>query len=302
MTLHDNSRFAPSDYGVVTGTVTSSGVASQAGAAWSEVPADATGANAIAGYAGGISEAAGGFRFADDFVVPENARWRIDKVVFFAYHTSPTGTQLLPFTGMNMRVTRGAASDPASATVYGDTSTNRLTSATPTNCFRVFNTVVGPFPAAPEYTRNIVRIEVSTPGLSLVSGTYWLDWQYADAVPVAEVFAPPVTHPGMRGVDGANAVQYRPLSLAGGGVWIPLVDPGKPASAPDVAQDLPFLVIGTPLCVADLDLDGMVDLADFFRFLNGFDSSTADGDVNTDGVVDLEDFFLFLNLFQESCP
>jgi len=174
--------------------------------------------------------------------------------------------------------------------------------ATPTNCFRVFNTVRTPGPVTPEYTRNIVRLELSTPGLILAGGQYWLDWQFADSFPVAEVFVPPVTHPGMRGLVDGNAAQYRPLSLVGGGQWIDLVDPGKPSSAPDWPQDLPFILKGTVFCAGDINTDGSLDLEDFFLFLNGFDQTLPQADVNTDGVVDLADFFMFLGAFDVGCP
>lgn len=300
-TLYNNCRFAPNDYGVVTGTVTASGVVSPSGAAWSELPSDAAGVNAIAGFAGGLTEPAGGFRFADDFTVPTTTRWRIDKIVFFAYHVRMPNSPLLGFDNVNVRIAYGAPTDAETRTVWGDAFTNRFTSATPTNCYRVLNSAAVPFPVAPDFSRNVFRIEVATPGLSLSPGTYWLDWQFADNVPVAEVFVPPVTHPGMRGIVGGNAMQFRPLSLAGGGSWLALNDTGKPSAAADVPQDLPFILVGQPLCISDLNLDGEVDLADFFLFLEGFDRTLPVADVNTDGLVDLVDFFLFLERFDVSC-
>lgn len=54
-------------------------------------------------------------------------------------------------------------------------------------------------------------------------------------------------------------------------------------------------------CVADLDLDGNVDLNDFFEFLNAFDVGGADADVDGSGIVDLSDFFAFLNWFDSGC-
>jgi hypothetical protein len=54
-------------------------------------------------------------------------------------------------------------------------------------------------------------------------------------------------------------------------------------------------------CLADVNSDGIVDLADFFDFFNGFDLTTAPADINLDGSIDLIDFFLFLNKFDQSC-
>lgn len=58
--------------------------------------------------------------------------------------------------------------------------------------------------------------------------------------------------------------------------------------------------VGFP-CPADVTGDGVVDLEDFFQFLNDFDNTAPGADINGDNVVDLEDFFLFLNAFDASC-
>lgn len=57
-----------------------------------------------------------------------------------------------------------------------------------------------------------------------------------------------------------------------------------------------------PLCQADIDGDYQVDLADFFAFLNGFDTSDVlIADINDDNTVDLADFFDYLNAFDAGC-
>jgi len=61
-----------------------------------------------------------------------------------------------------------------------------------------------------------------------------------------------------------------------------------------------FLINGTP-CNADLTLDGIVDLNDFFQFLNCFDQSIACADIDGVEGVDLGDFFFFLNAFDSGC-
>lgn len=61
-----------------------------------------------------------------------------------------------------------------------------------------------------------------------------------------------------------------------------------------------ILINGTP-CTADVTLDGVVDLADFFEFLNCFDQSLPCADLNNADGVDLADFFQFLNAFDSGC-
>lgn len=55
------------------------------------------------------------------------------------------------------------------------------------------------------------------------------------------------------------------------------------------------------VCVADVNCDTVVDLADFFGFFNDFDQSLPGADVDQSGEVDLGDFFAFFNAFDASC-
>jgi agmatine/peptidylarginine deiminase len=61
-----------------------------------------------------------------------------------------------------------------------------------------------------------------------------------------------------------------------------------------------FLINGTP-CNADVTLDGIVDLEDFFSFLNCFDQTLPCADIDGASGVDLGDFFFFLNAFDSGC-
>jgi endonuclease/exonuclease/phosphatase family metal-dependent hydrolase len=74
------------------------------------------------------------------------------------------------------------------------------------------------------------------------------------------------------------------------------------ASGNTVASTSPFF-FATHI-FADVTHDGLVDLADFFEFLNCFDQTLPCGDANGDSEVDLADFFEFLNAFDGTtgCP
>jgi len=52
-------------------------------------------------------------------------------------------------------------------------------------------------------------------------------------------------------------------------------------------------------CIADRNLDGIVNSNDFFDFLGGFFAGTAD--INEDGATDSQDFFDFLGAFFAGC-
>ncbi len=58
---------------------------------------------------------------------------------------------------------------------------------------------------------------------------------------------------------------------------------------------------GGPVCVPDLNGDGVVDADDFFLFLQLFAAGDMRADFNNDGVIDADDFFMFLNLFAAGC-
>jgi YVTN family beta-propeller protein len=51
----------------------------------------------------------------------------------------------------------------------------------------------------------------------------------------------------------------------------------------------------------DINADGVVDLADYFAFLEAFDSTLPSADLNDDQSVDLQDFFIFLAGFDAGC-
>jgi GH15 family glucan-1,4-alpha-glucosidase len=52
---------------------------------------------------------------------------------------------------------------------------------------------------------------------------------------------------------------------------------------------------------ADVNDDNVLDLGDFFEFLNDFDSTLPGADIDGNPGVDLGDFFAFLNAFDQSC-
>jgi len=63
--------------------------------------------------------------------------------------------------------------------------------------------------------------------------------------------------------------------------------------------------VSAPTCLADVNLDGVVDGSDFTVFINSFGVGDAlidpAADVNLDGVVDGNDFVAFINAFGAGC-
>jgi len=167
------------------------------------------------------AQSSAGNRVADDFVVPAGG-WNITGFTWFNYQTGSTTTST--FTGATLRIWDGTPGDGGSV-IWGDTTTNVLTSSTFTGVYRVLDT------ALTGSTRPIMQNELAA-ALFLAPGTYWVDVDFTGslgsgpwAVPIT-ILGTPIT---------GNARQYVPS------IWNNLVDGGTGAPA----QGLPFIVNGS---------------------------------------------------------
>lgn len=168
----------------------------------------------------GASQASG-IRVADDFVIPAGQTWTIDELIVYAYQTGSSTTSTI--TSVNVRIWNGL---PGVGTlVFGDSTTNRMSETTWSNCYRYSDT-------NPGTTRPIMKQTV-TLGVTLAEGHYWIDWQLAGSLSSGP-WAPPVTITG-QAVTG-DAYQYTPT-----GGWASLIDNGTA----NAAQGLPFILNGT---------------------------------------------------------
>jgi len=239
-----------------TGPTTKSGVAAPAGTNWSEVQnpeGDTTQANTTSGFSGGQASATAFFRLADNFIVPTGQTWTLDSVTFYAYQTGGTN---LPFAHCNLRVWLGRPGELGSIVVFGDTTTNRLSTTGSAALYRIFNTKY-PTGTAPGTTRLVQYLNVRvSPALELPEGEYWLDWQTVPQIQAAH-FAPSVTIVNRRGQPGWNARQRTAATSAPPLTWQDALDAGNPATAPDSVQDFPFILMGrVPTSVGD-NLNGV---------------------------------------------
>jgi hypothetical protein len=223
--------------------VSKSGVAAPAGSFWSEVQNDAgnlTESNTVAGFSGHkTTTTTGEFRLADDFTVPAGQMWTIDSVCVYGYQTGFAGFPASPISAGNLQIWNGRPGDVGSAVVFGDTTTNRLLSSTGMGLFRIFNSTVPPPGSAPGTTRRIYEHDLSAGSTVLGPGTYWIDFQVNPVTTSAAHFVPSATIEGARGLPGMNGRQF--ISTG----WQDMIDAGNPTTAPDVLQDLPFILKGT---------------------------------------------------------
>lgn len=229
----------------ISGRVSASGVAAPAGFRWSELQAVGNEANTVLGSAD-YQASSSRFRLADDFVVPTGQTWRIDSVVTYSYQPYAQG-YATPFTAANIRIWRGTPDSAGSFVVYGDTLTNRLTTSYNSRVYRISNSTTPAPGTAPDYTRILWQNTMSTK-VTLVPGRYWIDWQTFTDLNNSH-FSPTVTVPNRRGNAAWNARQR-----ATNGVWSSVLDTGNPSSAPDSAQDFPFILVGTTGAVLPHDI------------------------------------------------
>jgi len=148
-------------------------------------------------------------RIADDFVV--DSEWTIESIKLFGYQTmSFTGISTL--TGAYLQIWDGSPDDPDSNVIWGDLSTNRMTSTSFTNVFRMLETE-----SLTANSRAIMEIVCETPGLVLNPGAYWIDFSL-DGSAASGPWHPPITIIGQ--TTTGNALQYF-------NEWSPMTDSGS---------------------------------------------------------------------------
>jgi hypothetical protein len=251
-----------------TGLTSSSGVTSPSGYTWSEAQSNTgntTECNKSTGFSAYFNTAGTtNFQIADDFTIPAAEQWTISGFDFFIHQNSYTGS-VIPIDQLRIQLWLGDPSVPSSTLVAGDMTTNVLdvvNSAGNTFIYRIPSSLLGSPVIGPNTNRKVwkVRGNIST---TLTPGTYWVVYQF-HATDNGTIFAPPVTVLGSRGLAGWNAKQNFVANTSPGVVlgWANILDIGYPDTAPDVPQDLPFLINGTinPLGVNQNDFSTSIVL------------------------------------------
>ncbi len=164
-----------------------------------------------------------GFRVADDFAIT-GPDWNITDITFYAYQTNEVASTI---TAVNLRIWDGVPGAAGSNIVFGDDTTNIMTSTVNSNILRVAENTTGT-----ATNRQIAASDVAV-NITLPAGTYWLDWQ-VDGSGASGPWAPPITITGQ--VTTGNALQFN----GGAGTWDNFQDSGT-----NTDQGLPFIIQGT---------------------------------------------------------
>lgn len=159
-----------------------------------------------------------GYTVADDFVL--TAATDIGHFEFYSYQTGATSATI---NAVYLRIYNGS---PASGgtVVWGDLTTNRLSSAVLTGGYRVLDT------NQTDTTRQLQLIKANTPGLNLAAGTYWVEVQFGGSA-TSGPWAPPITITGQ--TTTGNGLQYDPAAAT-----------FNPLNDGTFQQGLPFRVYG----------------------------------------------------------
>jgi hypothetical protein len=205
------------------------GTTAPGGGFWSEVQSEAGIINTSAG-----STVTGAFRLADNFTVGAGG-WNVDGFKVYAYQTGSAGNPVGSGT-MNIWSAGGPGNG---GSIVGTATFASATDVISTqlgtgNVFRIFNSSPGISPTGT--TRRVWEISF-TSSLSLGAGEYWIDYGLT-AANAGTMFNPSTTHQGLRGIAGANALQFN------GTTWVGVTDAGTVVGNPVIAQDLPFIVTG----------------------------------------------------------
>ena len=161
-------------------------------------------------------------RLADDFEVPEGEIWEITSITLYGFQSDcgPPST----FIGSYIEIFDGPPETGTS--VWGDLSTNVLTSTTWSNCYRVKTSNSG----TDTYRPIMVNVSEFSDPITLTAGTYFLCWlqEGSDSSPSQN---PPVTINGV--IDTGNALAYVDEA------WIPAAD------HTGGLKGMPFVIQGT---------------------------------------------------------
>lgn len=175
-------------------------------------------------------------KVADDFEIPANTKMRIKELRFFSYQNNSGTTPTI--NSITLQVWSGIPGGGGTV-IYDSSATNRLTSATFANAYRVS-------PAAlTAVTRPVMECVCTIPGGLVLDGgptgaTYWLSWQSSGTL-ASGPWAMMVTTLGQTGKPGANARQF----VGQTSLWSEVLDAGAPPGYPvPVPQDLCFKMLG----------------------------------------------------------
>jgi hypothetical protein len=178
------------------------------------------------------------FRVAEEFTVTGTG-WVCDSIIFYSYQTGSSTTSTI--TMMDFMIWSGAPDGPTSTIVYGDSLQNRLDATSFSGIYRSRTVDLQ------NNQRPIMRVAHKfVPALTLVPGTYYVDWRTAGSM-TSGPWVPPVTIAQV--VSTGDGLQKN------GGTWANVND--QKSNQP---QGLPFIIKGTGVGINEVGGVASVDI------------------------------------------
>ena len=161
---------------------------------------------------------------ADDFTIPVGETWEVSSLEFFTYQTGSTTTSTI--NNLQLRIWNGAP-DAGGTVVYGDLSTNMLSSTSFSGVYRVTSTTLT------NNQRPIMSVRANLPSpVTFTAGTYWIEYRFGGSL-TSGPWACPIAITGQT-ITGNGKQNIN-------GTWNNLIDGGTG----NPAQGLPFIISGT---------------------------------------------------------
>jgi hypothetical protein len=177
---------------------------------------------------------------ADDFVVPVGFAWTINSFSFYTYQTGSGLTSTI--NGLTVLIWNGKPGEVGSSIVWGSWGSNVLASGAFSGIYRT-NLVNG------GSTRPLMKIEANTAGLTLQSGTYWVEWAMTGTL-ASGPWCPPIV-PGTlatgNGVQTQDGVTYYDLDDNGYSVGLPFIVNGTAQQMIPTLSEWGLILLGLAL-------------------------------------------------------
>lgn len=215
-----------------TGPVTANGTVAPAGTTWAESN------GGTIGWSNTTNASGNTYTLADDFSVAAGSTWSISSIDVYAYVTD-VGIDSSPITGVSLRIWSGTPGTDGAAVIWGDLTTNLMTSS-------VFSNIYRSELDYPDLQRPLWDQNVATTGLVLGAGTYWVEWLTRTGSSSVRAFGVPVHVDGLPAAPGSNGMQSFHAGATGVTTWSQVMDTGV-----QQVQAIPFIINGSVSAVPE---------------------------------------------------
>ncbi len=232
---------------IASGTVSKNSITAPSNSQWSELQSTLNATNDSNGTVGFacFKDNTENIFLADDFIVPQNEKWKINSLNFYAYFGTLGSSSEGMIDKLRFAIYNTNPSTSGATPIYGDLETNRFSSISDESIYRIFNS------SYPSNSNNFANTQRKVKKISgntnveLQPGTYWIVWQYGivdNNSPFyynkERLFSPAVTILNQRNQSSSNGLQFNQLTNS----WSDALDNGISLLSTPKKQDFPFII------------------------------------------------------------